>query len=786
MPEMPKTATNILLPSLPKVSRRKIVLGILAGVGLGVGYVVWPRNPKLNLMARDDERILNGWIKIGNDGRVVVVIPQAEMGQGVYTSLSMIVAEELGARWDMISVEPAPLHPIYANKIGMDEAITLLPTAVRGAAKWTAHKALERNALQMTGGSTSVRSFHDTLRLAAATARDLLRKAAARDWNMDWNAIEISNGMVIAADRSADFSSLLSKINLDDAEKNPKLKAKELFSIVGKNVPRLDIPSKTDGTAGFGMDVRLPGMVYAAARSGPMNDGLLMDVDDKLIRTRPGFIKVVKDKTWFAVIAERYWTAKSALDSLKPDFNFRSSAQIDTDWVNGNIATAFASGEAHVYEEEGDAKALIEKAAVKVSADYSVPYLAHAALEPMNATARVNADDSIEIWAPTQSVSLAVYAIARALDINEDRIRVYPTLIGGGFGQKVEVDAIVQAVICAKDVGKPVQLIWARDEDFRQDKFRPAMLARLSGCVDGQRRMTAFTARLAGQSASGAAMDRLLPAIASHEPDVTSVQGIFNCPYDFGARHVAHAMVKLALPVGFWRSVGHSANAFFLESFIDELAVKAGIHPVQFRLGLLKKSPRHAAVLQECARRAGPPVEGRGRGFAFHESFGSICAQAVDVAISDKGEAEVKRVVCIVDCGLAIHPDTVIAQMEGGIIFGLTAALFGKVNFNQGYATVENFDSYPLLTLAQTPEIEVHILESGAALGGVGEVGTPPIAPAVTNAIFNATGIRIRKLPIAGVTLMSEAAIRAAQAIEAVAEAEENAMPALEAQAPAQ
>jgi isoquinoline 1-oxidoreductase subunit beta len=766
----PKTATTALLPTLPefpKLSRRKIIVGLFAGIGLGVGYVVWPRHPDLNLVARDDETILNGWIKIGKDGRVVVVIPQAEMGQGVYTSLAMIVAEELGAKWDSISVEPAPRHPVYANKVAMDEGLGILPRFTRGTAKWVVDKVVERNAFQITGGSTSVRAYHDTLRLAAATARDLLRKAAAREWNMDWQAIEINNGTVFAADRSIGFESLIAKINPDDAEENPKLKSKELFSIVGKNVPRLDIPAKTDGSAGFGMDVRLPGMVYAAVRAGPMNEGLLMDADDSAAKKMPGFIRTVKSKTWVAVVADRYWVAKTALDAVKIDFNFRDSEQIDNDWLKGNLRDVFSNGKAHVYEENGDPKQIIDSAKIKLTAEYSVPYLAHAPLEPLNATARINADDSIEVWAPTQSITVSINAIARALDIGIEKIRVYPTLIGGGFGAKAEIDAIVQAVICAKQVGKPVQLIWSREEDFRQDKFRPAFLARLSGSVDGQRHMSGFTARLASQSASGGFSRRAMPMIATDEPDVTSVQGLLQSPYDFGTRHIEHVVAKLPVEVGFWRSVGHSANAFFLESFIDELAVKADIHPVKFRLGLLKNAPRHLKVMQECAERAGPPAEGRGRGFAFHESFGSICAQAVDVAITSQGVAEVKRIVCVIDCGKVVHPDTVIAQMEGGIIFGLTAALFGKVDFNQGYSTVENFDSYPLLTLAQTPDIEVYIIDSDAPHGGVGEVGTPPIAPAVTNAIFNATGIRIRNLPIAGVKLLSAAAIKEAQKIEA-------------------
>jgi isoquinoline 1-oxidoreductase subunit beta len=325
----------------------------------------------------------------------------------------------------------------------------------------------------------------------------------------------------------------------------------------------------------------------------------------------------------------------------------------------------------------------------------------------------------------------------------------------------------VQAATCAREVGKPVQVIWSRDEDFKQDKYRPAASARMAAALDAKGKVIAWHARLASQSAGGSFGARYLPKYASDEPDIASVQGATKMPYDIPAVQVSHALAKLPIPVGFWRSVGHSSNAFFVESFMDETAHGAGMDPVAFRLSMLEKSPRHARVLQECVARAGPKSEGRGRGYALHESFGSIVAQAADVAITSDGAVEVKRVVCVVDCGKMIHPDTVAGQMEGGIIFGLSAALFGKIDFDRGMATVENFDGYPLLTLAQTPDIEVHVIESGAPLGGIGEVAVPPIAPAVTNAIFDITGIRIRKLPLAGQKLLTPEQIKERQALEA-------------------
>jgi isoquinoline 1-oxidoreductase subunit beta len=767
MTERAKTATGALLPSLPKLSRRRVLIGTGAAIGLAIGYVVWPRNPKLNLAARQDETVLNGWLKIGADGRVVVIVPQAEMGQGVYTSLPMIVAEELGARWDSISVEPAPLHPLYANKRIADEVLETLPKVLRGISGWAVHEVIERNAVQITGGSTSVRAFHEPLRLAAALARDMLRKAAARQWGVDWRDCTAVEGAVVFKDKRAQFSALAVDALAEDAPDDPEYKKPELYGIVGKNVPRLDIPAKVDGTAAYGMDVRLPGMVYAAVKGGPINEGLLMDVEDRTIRNQRGIYGVVKGKTWLAVVADRYWQAKVALDSLKPDFNFRSAEQVDTNWAHGNIRDRLAKGEAHVYESNGDALSIIEESKRKLTAEYEVPFLAHAALEPMTATARVNVDGTAEIWAPVQSITLVAWSVAKALDMDAEKVRVYPTLVGGGFGIKTETDACVQAVLCARQVGKPVQVIWSREEDFKQDKFRPAAMGRLTAALDGKGNISAFHCRLAGQSVSGNAAERYFPSLASHEPDVTSVQGAINLPYDIAARQISHALVQLPVPAGFWRSVGHSSNAFFVESFIDELAHAAGRDALEYRMHMLKNSPRYARVLKECAEKAGPASEGRGRGYALHASFGSIVAQAVDVSLNLGGAIDVKKVVCAVDCGKMIHPDTVVGQIEGGIIFGLSAALFGKIEFEQGYATAENFDAYPIVTLAECPEIEVHVIESSEALGGIGEVAVPPIAPAVVNAIFNLTGTRLRKLPIAGQKLVTDAQLKDMQNMEA-------------------
>jgi isoquinoline 1-oxidoreductase subunit beta len=750
------TATRVLMPSMPKTNRRRFLLGAGAVFGLAVGYAMWPRNPKLNLPVRDDEAMISGWVKIGADGRVVVIVPQAEMGQGVYTALPMLVAEELGAKWDSISVEPAPLHPLYVNKAIIEDAVTALPSMLQGAARWTMGEMVERYAVQLTGGSTSVVNFHESLRLAGATARDLLRKAAARIWSVDWEEVKAEDGLLRHGTKSLRFADVASKAGDESPPSSPKLKTRDAYKIIGKDVPRLDIPAKVRGTATFGLDVRVPEMVYAALRQGPVEEGRLANYDRAAVAAAAGVLGVVEGDTWLAVVAERYWLARKQIDSMRVEFTDRASEKINTDWIKGRLKVALANGEAHVYEESGDLAAGMKAEGKTVAADYDVPYLAHACMEPMNATARFNVDGTLDIWAPTQSVTLVVMTVAKAVGIAEEKIRVYPTFLGGGFGRKAESDVCIQAALIAKEMKRPVQVIWSREQDMQQDKYRPMALAKMTARLNKQGRIVAWHHRSASQSVSGSVMDRSLPKIASHEPDGSSVQGATKLPYDFGDVRVEHVMDKIAVPVGFWRSVGHSQNAFFVESFIDELAAAAGQDSLKFRLAHLEKAPRHAAALRLVAEKAGPLEAGRGRGYAMHESFGSIAAMAADVTVSDSGELKIHRMVCAVDCGDVVHPDTVIGQIQGGIIFGLSAVQFGKVTFLRGIAEQSNFDGYPILNMEQTPQIDVHIIRSGAALGGIGEVSVPPVAPAIANAIFNTAKVRARSLPLADQTLATE------------------------------
>jgi len=734
-------------------TRRNLLIGTGAAAGLVVGYAVWPRKQKLNWVAGPDESRINGWLKIGTDGRVIVAVPQAEMGQGVFTALPQILADELGADWNTVGVEPAPLNPVYANRAMVADMTEKMPSLFRGIATWGMGEIISRYEVQLTGGSTSVRAYHDTLRLAGAAAREMLCKAAARRWDADWEDLDTANGFVIYKANRIRFADIAGEAALVDMPNDPKLRDPATRRLMGKSVPRLDIPSKTNGSARFGIDVRLPGLVYAAVRSGPTGDPALTGANIAAARAAPGVLAVVKGPSWVAVVANSWWPANNALDAAAP--TFAAQPKPAGPWMAKALADGLESGEIAVAQDEGDAAATLAKSGT-ITATYSVPFLAHACLEPMNATARITAD-RVEVWAPTQSLTLATWAVARALGIEDAQVTVYPTLLGGGFGRKVEVDCIVQAALIARAIKRPVQLIYSRAEDFAQDKFRPAAAARMRAQLEptaaGQR-VAAWGARVAVPDTNWSMFRRVMPALASAKPkaDAAAIEGAFDQPYDLGAVLAEHALVTLPVEVGVWRSVGHSFTGFFVESFVDELAHAANADPYAFRLALLHKSPRHAAVLRAVMRLGGPlgVIEpGVARGIALHQSFGSIVAVIAEVAVK-AGEISVRRLSAAVDCGQVVNPGIVAAQIEGGMLFGLGAALNGEIAFEAGRATATNFDGFPLLAMAQAPATAVVIVPSTAPPGGIGEPGTPPVAPALANAIFAATGKRIRDLPLIG------------------------------------
>ncbi len=732
----PAPARRSLVPT-----RRSFLIGAGATLGLAVGFLLWPRDWPAPDVAGEGEVPLNAWVRVAPDGSVIVAIPQAEMGQGSWSGLAQILADELGADWRRVAVEPAPLHPAYAH-VGMARLGTAsLPPMVRDLAAFAGATVIRRMNLHLTGGSTSIKGYHDILREAGAAARAMLVGAGARAWKVDPALLDTRDGFVVHQANRMPFADAVRDIDPADAGR-ARLRAEAERRLVGRPLPRLDLPPKVDGTARYGADVRLPGMVFAAIAHGPVGNGRLVTVKG------PAGIRAIRGGNWVATTGATTFEAMRALAQLEPVFE--TDGEPAGDWIGGALAAALdGEGGERVAGTDGVAEALGER---PVTADYAVPFLAHACLEPMVATCRI-AEGRIELWGPTQSLTLAVMAVARALGVPEESVTVHPTLLGGGFGRKAEADHFVEAALIARAIGRPVQLQWSRREDLHADRFRPAAMARMTGALDSAGRIAAFDARIAVPNVAASFMGRNMPRLAPG-PDSASaaaIEGADRIPYAAGAFRAVHVPVATPVPLGYWRSVGHSFTAFFVESFIDELAEAAGRDPVAFRLAHLEGMPRHAAVLRAVAadsRFAEPSPPGLAKGVALHESFGSIVATVVEAGVAD-GAIRVTRLWSAIDCGRAINPDSVRAQVEGGALMGLCAALHAKVDFAGGMAVPANFDGYRLLSLAETPAMMTRIVASGAPLGGVGEPGTPPAAPALANALARATGRRMRRLPLA-------------------------------------
>ncbi|MBB4631802.1 xanthine dehydrogenase family protein molybdopterin-binding subunit [Sphingosinicella soli] len=733
---------------MPQISRRKLLIGIGAGAGLAIGYAVWPRRVPLNLAVREDETLINAWLKIGADGRIVVAVPQAEMGQGVYTSLPQLLAHELGADWKTVSVEPAPVHPAYANRAMAEGMAAEAPGFLQGIVRWAATTVVERYSLQLTGGSTSVAAHWEPLRTAGAAARALLCAAGAKWLDVDVAACDTVNGFVVApGGKTIAFKDLLADIDPDDAPDEPQWRADGTGPFLGKSMPRLDTPGKVDGSAQFGADVRLPGMIYAAVRGAPHGAAGLTAQLPKTAR-KGGVIGLVIGPRWYAVTGDTWWAARQALDLVNADFE-PGESMADSLAIEEALDEALHGDDGTIFATSGDIDEGLETGK-RIEADYSVPFLAHACMEPMTATARVE-NGKVEVWVPTQSATLVVWRVADALGVAEQDVTVFPTLLGGGFGRKAEVDAAVQAALIARDAGRPVQLIWHREEDMARDMYRPPAKARMRGTVNADKKIGAFDIKIAAPNLGESFMSRNIPALASGGDSAAMLEGALSIPYSVPVFRAAHVDVPTPVPLGYWRSVGHSYTAFFCESFVDELAQAAGIDPFEFRLRMMEEGSREAEVLKTAASRGSFSAVSEdhiGRGIAIHRSFGSIVAEVVEVEAPSIEQVTVKRVTCVVDCGRVVNPDIIRAQMESAIIFGLTAAMHGQVRFAEGEAEQLNFDSYPLLRIDETPEIDVHIMTSDAPPGGVGEPGVPPLAPALVNAIFAATGERLRDLPL--------------------------------------
>ncbi|WP_439532958.1 molybdopterin cofactor-binding domain-containing protein [Polymorphobacter sp.] len=743
------------------LNRRSLLVASGVGAGLLLGWAAWPRRHPITWAAGPDEQLINAWVKLGLDGRVVVAVPQAEMGQGVWSGLAQILADELGADWRTVSVEPAPLGAAYVNAFLASEPLGSLPEMVRGVAGWTTRRVVEYFEVQLTGGSSSVRGFEAPLRAAGATAREMLCKAAAARLSVDWQDCDTANGFVIHKANRLSFADLAAEAARIDPPSEATLRPTPATAnrLSGQPVLRLDVPSKVNGTARFGADVRLPGMAYAAIAQGPL--GARRTGLDK--SRLPAGCTLVEQPDFVAVVADGWWQAKTGLEAL--EINYQAAATPAGPWIDTALANAIdrpGALERKQVRSDDDAAGLIEAPpAGTISADYALPFLAHACMETMTATARIE-DGRCEIWAPTQSITLANWAAARALDLPDEDVTVYPTLLGGGFGRKIENDAISQVARIARAAGRPVQLIWSREEDFAHDKFRPAAHGRLAARLEGtgtNTRIAALAVRIAAPDLGASVTGRNLPAIASKpKAGAGAFEGMVRLPYALPSLALEHVLVETPVPIGFWRSVGNSYTAFMMESFIDELALSADVDPLAFRLLHLAEQPRHSAVLRAVSTMSGglgPIGNGdgsiTGTGLALWESFGSIVAVIAEVLVRTGEVPRVIRLNIAADCGRLINPDSVRAQIEGGALYGLSAALSGRISFAEGEAEQRNFDSAPILDLASSPTIEITLIESDEAPGGAGEVATPPVAPAIANALASARVPRRRTLPLGDV-----------------------------------
>jgi len=664
----------------------------------------------------------NAFLRVGTDGSVTIINNKSEMGQGVYTALPMIVAEELDCDWQKVRVEAAPVAPIYNH--------TLFGS-------------------QVTGGSTSVRTEWQRLAQAGAAARAMLVAAAAQTWKADPAACRTAKGQVIHPDgRRLSYGDLAAKAAKLPVPAEVKLKDPTKYTLIGHPVHRLDSPAKVNGSAIFGIDVQLPGMLVAVIARPPVFGATLKEFDDKKAKAVPGVKAVVAVPAGVAVVAERFRPALQGRDALQVEWDEGPGATLSTDGLRRQYA-ALARTPGAPARREGDVAAALARAAKTLEAEYEVPFLAHAPMEPLNCCVDLR-PDGCDIYTGTQMQTGARDTAARISGLPPEQVRVHTTYLGGGFGRRAtpNSDFVAEAVQVAKAIGKPVKVIRTREDDMRAGYYRPFWYDRITAGLDAKGGVESWRHTIVGQSimAGTAFAGSIKDGI-----DDTSVEGASDIPYAFPNILVDLHTPTLPVPVLWWRSVGHSHTAFVVESFLDEVAHATGRDPLDLRRTLLAGHPRHLGVLELAARKAGwgkPLSPGRGMGIAVNASFGSFVAQVAEISVSKSGAIRVHRVVCAVDCGRIVNPDTIAAQMESGIIFGLTAALYGAITFKDGRVEQGNFDDYPLLRLDETPQIEVHLVPSSEDPGGIGEPGVPPIAPAVANALFSLSGARVRSLPL--------------------------------------
>lgn len=731
-----------------KWTRRGFIgAGVLAGGALLIGVGVRPGNPVGKLAPKvaggEGEQLINSWLKIDADNVVTAIVPHCEMGQGAHSVLAQMLADELDADWSLVRVIQAPTDGSY---VVTDTIRGFVAPGTLNAPDWLEPtwnglftKIGQLADGMITGGSSSIRTTgQHTMRIAGAAARQMLVGAAAKAWGVPAAEITTANSVLShkASGRTAPYAQFAAAAAEQDMPQTPALKAPKDYRLMGTDAPRTDIPAKVNGTASFGIDAVVPGqtMTYAAVRRAPVPGTRVAKMDANAAKAMPGVLQILNMGDFIAVVADSYWQAQQALNAITAEYTTAESPiRSSRDQFAAFAAALDEAGDAGGKEVfgNGDVAGAMAGAAKRITAEYQVPYLAHAPLEPMNATVWVR-DGQCEIWTSTQVPLFARSAAAKALGLSKDEVTVHHPLLGGGFGRRLETDYVIMAVRIGQATGYPVKMIWSREEDTQKGLFRCADMSRFSGGLDAQGRLVAYNNVFTQR----------------HDPADACDCAFYSIPN----KSIRVAEADLHLPFAAFRSVDHSQQAFFIESFIDEAAHAAGRDPLDFRLAMLDGSPRHKAVLEKVAAMANwrsKPAAGRGRGIALTESFGSIVAEVVEVDMTS-GKPRVTNVWCAADPGFAMNPDGFRNQMEGGIVFGLTAALHGEISLKDGAVEQSNFHDYPMLRMDACPAIAVEIINGNhEKLGGAGEPGLPPAAPALANAIFATTGKRLRALPLA-------------------------------------
>jgi isoquinoline 1-oxidoreductase beta subunit len=700
------------------VSRRSFLqTSAVASGGLMLGFSV--PGPQGEARAAGMMYTPNAWVHIADDNTITLISARSEMGQGVYTSMPMLIAEELNVDIRKIQVSIAPPNAkVYGN-------------ALLGGP-------------QLTGGSTSVRDGWEKLRTAGAQVREMLISAAATQWNVDRSTLKAVNGMVIAPNgKKATYGQLAAAASQLPVPEKVALKDPKDFTIVGQRTRRLDTPAKTNGTAEFGIDVRLPNMVYASLEQCPVIGGTVKSFDAAKAKGMPGVIDVVQIPDGVAVVADSYWHAYKARPALNVQWDEGAGAALNDKAMLAGLKAAAESGKPLPVKAVGDADAAIKSAAKVIRAEYTLPLLSHSPLEPMNFTAWYH-DNKVDLIGPTQWQDAAAGTVAKVIGVPLENVTLRTTFLGGGFGRRIDIDFVLQAAQISKAVNKPVKLIWSREDDMTHDFYRPQSVHHLAAAVDADGMPTAMTFRMTSQSVTGRVFG--LPAEVQ-DPLMTEAA---IAPYQIAATR--HETVKhdAGLRVGYWRSVSHALNAFANETFIDELAAAAGKDPYQYRMALLTSQPRFQNVLKMAAEKAGwgtAVPAGRFRGIALMEGYDTYMAQVAEISMKD-GVPVVHRVTTVADLGRMVNPDTVEAQIQSSIVFGLTAALYGDITVDKGRVQQTNFDRYQMVRMNEAPQIDIVLVQSTEKPGGIGEPATALIGPAVGNAVFAATGKRLRKLPL--------------------------------------